>query len=315
METVTCDLCGSQEAHLAYRVRDANYGTLGSFSIVRCSRCALIYLNPRPSVAELPAVYPETCYHPFSAVFSADSVAPGLVQWKRAQELTPASGPGRVLDVGCGDGLFLSAMQKLGWACVGVEPNGRAVEFARARLQLDVREGDLFAINDELKFDLITMWDVLEHIPSPTSALRRANMLLAPDGRLALSVPNWDSFERQLFRERWIALDAPRHLYHFSPQTITQLLRKCAFEIERRQAAAPVLSLASNVLRLGGDLVLRHGEPKVSTPSDTPTPSPSATRQALIRAMHLLMTPPNLVANLVQKGATLTIIARKASHP
>jgi len=315
LETVTCDLCGSQEAHLAYRVRDTNYGTPGPFSIVRCSRCELVYLNPRPVAAELPAAYPETCYHPFRAVFSATSVAPGSVQWKRAQRLTPASRPGRVLDVGCGDGLFLSAMQKLGWACVGIEPNRKAVEFAHTRLQLDVKEGDLFAINDELEFDLITMWDVLEHIPSPTHALRHANMLLAPDGRLVLSVPNWDSFERQLFRERWIALDAPRHLYHFSSRTITRLLRKCDFEIERLQAAAPVLSLASNVLRLGGDLVFRHGEPKASAASDAPTSPPSAARQALIRAMHLLMTLPNLAANLVQKGASLTIMARKASRP
>lgn len=315
METVTCDLCGSQETHLAYRVRDTNYGTPGLFSIVQCSRCALVYLNPRPSTAELPVIYPETRYHPFSAVFGSDSVtlSPSPLQWQRAQGLTPASGPGRVLDVGCGDGRFLSAIQKLGWACIGVEPNQKAVEFARARLQLDVRQGDLSIINDELKFDLITMWDVLEHVPSPTSVLRHANRLLGSDGQLALSVPNWDSFERQFFHKRWIALDAPRHLYHFSPQTITRLLHKCDFEIERLQATAPVLSLASNVLRLGGDLVFRHGEPKASAAASAP--SPSAARQAFIRATHRLMTLPNLVANLVQRGASLTIIARKASRP
>lgn len=314
MEAVTCDLCGNDEARLVYRVRDTNYGTPGLFQIVQCCKCQLAYLNPRPAEYERPATYPEDWYDPFSSIRNPSQTTPHPLQRQRGRWLTKAIGLGRILDVGCADGLFLKAMQELGWKCVGLEPNQRVAEFARIYLRLDVRQGDIFTSNEFGSFDLITLWDVLEHTPSPKAVLSHASKLLASRGIIALSLPNWSSLERLLFRERWIAIDAPRHFYHFTPETISHLLRECGFKIKILQTRAPVLSLASNLLRLGGDLVLRKGKTKVvqGTRASIRIP-PSQQRQTVIRLTHFGMMPFNTIINLFGRGASLTIVASKVT--
>lgn len=208
-------------------------------------------------------------------------------------------------------------MHTLGWTCVGVEPNRTAAEVARRQLQLDVRLGDIFTLDDSESFDLVTFWDVLEHTPSPRKVLTQANRLLAPTGILALTLPNWDSLERVIFREGWIALDAPRHLYHFSPCTISQMLDQCGFQVETLSASAPVLSLASNVLRFAGNAVFRHGQPKALTDVIEPysvSARPSRAKQSLIHAMNVLVWFPNACANLLNRGSSLFILARKVAQ-
>jgi SAM-dependent methyltransferase len=118
---------------------------------------------------------------------------------------------------------------------------------------------------------------------------------------LALHVPNWDSIERRLFRERWIAIDAPRHLYHFDARTLRLLLEQAGFEVRQLEACAPVLSLASNVLRWGGDR-LRGGRPKPSRSTGPNPPGVSSSRQLLIPVVHQLMRLPNALANSLAEG-------------
>lgn len=311
MEYTACDLCHEQKSQFIYRVADTNYGLPGQFILVQCQRCGLVYQNPRPGTDEIASFYPTSRYHPFRAIHGEETAGPNPTHWKRARLLTQRMGPGKVLDVGCGNGLFLLAMRELGWHCLGVEPNSEAGQFARNRLQLEVHTGYISSLEARRSFDLITLWDVLEHTHSPSGVLGHAYELLRPAGLVALSVPNWDSFERRLFRERWIALDAPRHLYHFSPKTIRQLLSRCGFRVETLHTQAPVLSLASNVLRWGGDWLLRRGQPKAPM-----APTPSALnippqRHRLIRLVHLLMRPANAVANTLNRGASITVVARK----
>jgi SAM-dependent methyltransferase len=259
--------------------------------------------------------YPTQRYDPFMALQRGASIAPNPTQQQRAAWLTRlCNGPGAVLDIGCSDGRFLCAMRAAGWACAGVEPNEAAAAFARETFGLNVITGDLLAWPPADQIGLITLWDVLEHTHAPAAVLKRAHALLRRPGWLALSLPNWGSLERQLFRERWIALDAPRHLYHFTPHTITQLLNQTGFAVRQFEATAPVLSLASNALRLGGDLTLRRGQARaldrrVGGPPAAPAP-PGRLRHTLIGATHWLLTPANSVLNLLQRGASLTIIAQ-----
>jgi 2-polyprenyl-3-methyl-5-hydroxy-6-metoxy-1,4-benzoquinol methylase len=315
LESVVCNLCRQDNVLCVYRVQDTNYGTPGLFSIVKCVQCGLSYLNPRPSPSELSAIYPEDRYHPFSAMNAEGETAPAPLLWKRVQRLTTIAGPGRVLDLGCGSGLFLKAMQEVGWYCVGVELNAMAAEFAHYRLGLDVRQGDISQLELPEKFDLVTLWDVLEHTGSPAAVLARVHDLLVPGGLLAISVPNWESLERKLFRERWIALDAPRHFYHFSPVTITHLLQKSGFELQSIRAQAPVLSLASNTLRLLGDFFLRRGRAKaLHSPAVSAPPvrlQPGSRRQIVIRLVHFGLIPVNGLFNRLNRGATLEVIAQK----
>jgi len=312
VEYVACDLCGSDETRLVYRVRDTNYGTPGEFHLVQCRTCQLVYLNPRPAPSRYFDIYPETTYDPFDEMNRADEPKPNETHRERARQLTRMVGSGRVLDVGCGTGLFLQAMREEGWSCVGVEPSPRASEFARTRLRLDVRQGTIFDIADTESFDVITFWDALEHTPSPRAALGRVHQLLIPRGIIALSLPNWDSVERRIFGAEWIALDAPRHFYHFSPSTIRRLLASSGFHVQTIQARAPVMSLASNILRWGGRWILRRGKAKGAPALNVPTRrTPSLGRRWMIRATYLGVTPLNALINSIHRGADLMVIARK----
>lgn len=313
MEYVACDLCGSADARRVYRVRDTNYGTAGEFDIVQCAACRLVYLNPRPEPSRYAEIYPEATYDPFDDMQRIGQARPNAMQRARARRLTHIVGIGRVLDVGCGTGLFLQAMRDAGWECLGVEPSPRASEFARTRLQLDVRQGTLFDVDATESFDLITFWDVLEHTPSPRAVLLRAYELLLPRGFVAISLPNWDSIERRIFGAEWIALDAPRHFYHFAPNTLRRLLSACGFEIVSLDTRAPVMSLASNVLRWGGRWVLRRGKQKSADALNATTRrTVSPARRAIIRLTYLGMTPFNALFNALQRGADLLVIARKS---
>lgn len=312
MENAICDICGSEDSRLVCRVRDTNYGTPGQFNIVQCQQCQLVYLNPRPEECEYADIYPEIVYDPFAAIQRTGEITPTHIQQERGRQLTERVTAGRVLDIGCADGLFLKVMRDLGWSCVGIEPNPRASRFAHEHLKSDVRRGTIFDVNEDTSFNLITLWDVLEHTPSPRAVLLHANTLLTPHGMLALSLPNWDSVERLIFRQEWIALDAPRHFYHFTPATIRRLLETCGFHTELLQACAPVLSLASNVLRQGGNWFLRRGAGKSTQDLNIPERRvPSRKHRLLIRLTHLGLSPLNACINLVNHGASLLIFARK----
>jgi 2-polyprenyl-3-methyl-5-hydroxy-6-metoxy-1,4-benzoquinol methylase len=310
-----CDLCGNGEARHLYQVFDTNYGIAGVYHLKQCQACGLVYLDPRPSADEIDMIYPTDRYDPFRALYMPTETLRRPVPQERARWLTREFGTGRVLDVGCGDGLFLKMMRDLGWSCVGVEPNRTAAAFASAHFDLRVHVGDIFAVREEGAFDLVTFWDSLEHTPSPRRALQHAAELLRPGGILALSVPNWDSAERRLFGAYWIAIDAPRHFYHFSPGVIRRLAAQCGLSIESMEARAPVISLASNLLRWGGRLVgmTRSGSDRRRTSSANvaATTALSPWRRAVIRSVHLVATPINALLNRLNWGPTLTVIARK----
>lgn len=312
MEYVNCNLCGGRNHRRRYQLSDTNYGLAGKFTLVQCRDCELVFLNPRPTKSEIGLYYPESRYHPYKTIHAVGATFPGPTHWRRAHWLTQQKEPAKLLDVGCGNGLFLVAMRGFGWQCVGVEPNEAAGQHARDTLGLKVHIGDVFLLRSAATFDLITLWDVLEHVHSPADVLAHCNRLLKPGGIVALHVPNWDSIERRLFRERWTGLDVPRHLYHFSPRTLRQLLNLSGFRVQTLITQAPVLTLASNVLRWAGDWLYRKGKPKALTAESSNDSSRSPARRRLVSFVHLLMGPPNAVANLMNRGATIMVVAVKA---
>jgi 2-polyprenyl-3-methyl-5-hydroxy-6-metoxy-1,4-benzoquinol methylase len=139
---------------------------------------------------------------------------------------------GRILDVGCATGLFLHEMQTSGWEATGVEPIQSAAEFARLRFGLEIFQGMLGdAPFSPQSFDVITFWDVLEHTFSPSTELSNVARLIKPGGILAINVPNWESFDREPFGANWQGFDAPRHLYVFCRETLTELLSRTGFRV------------------------------------------------------------------------------------
>ncbi|MCG8604112.1 class I SAM-dependent methyltransferase, partial [bacterium] len=137
-----------------------------------------------------------------------------------------------LLDIGCGTGEFLLEMQSHGWQTRGIEKDAQAAEFAQKIYRLDVTSGDIEAKKHLKKsYDIVTLWHVLEHLHDPWEALQTVRQILKDDGYVLIAVPNIGSTDARFYRQNWVALDAPRHLYHFTPQTLARLLQRAGFKL------------------------------------------------------------------------------------
>lgn len=225
-----CPVCQKTEFRNRLVVEDYTVSH-ESFAIVQCAGCGFQFTNPRPTASEIGKYYESDAY------VSHNSTAGGLVNqaYKLARVFTMrrkvkllnklAPRRGKLLDYGCGTGHFLSAAKSAGWQVSGFEPNARARAEASTRLEQPVGEEVLEALPAG-SFDAITLWHVLEHVHTLNETLAQLVSLLKPDGVLLIAVPNVESLDAQHYREQWAAYDVPRHLYHFAPKSMAQLLKK-----------------------------------------------------------------------------------------
>jgi SAM-dependent methyltransferase len=218
------------------QMRDRLLGLDGEFHLVRCRRCGLIYQNPCLTAEALARYYPPE-YHPFLRAIE-DEPSPvrrwdrrrGVDRRCRAVIARAEVRTGRALDVGCGTGIFLDGMRRWGWEAHGVEPSAVASAYARERLGLPVLTAELESAGYPAEFfDVVTLWDVLEHVPDPRRTLSAAWRALRPGGLLALSLPNLESVEARWFGRYWAGWDAPRHLALFPRDVLIRLLRETGF--------------------------------------------------------------------------------------
>ena len=207
-ETVPCALCGGTRVRRLYKRRDYRLRTDDTeWNVVRCVRCGLGFLNPRPAPDEIAGFYSR-------AYFSKREA--DMDRYARLAEYVPGSG-GRLLDVGTADGHFLEVMRDRGWQVSGVEPGGSRPEDDDRGL--DIRYDSFPGATADLpsgSFDVITSWAVFEHLHDPRSAFAECARLLRPNGHLVIQVPNLDSIAARLP----ITEDVPRHLYFYDPSTL-----------------------------------------------------------------------------------------------
>jgi 2-polyprenyl-3-methyl-5-hydroxy-6-metoxy-1,4-benzoquinol methylase len=238
METVPCNLCGAEDAALLNRERDLQYHIEGTFDLVRCCRCGLMYVNPRPTTEEMARFYPPD-YRPHRARetrrFSFERLDERFGSDRRCRAVLARlpTKRGRVLDVGCSTGSFLEAMRRRGnWETYGVEINVEVAEYARSAVGLNVFPGSLQqAEYPDGFFDAVTLWNVLEHLHEPYQTLLEVARILKPGGLVAASIPNPDCIEAKVFGLYWAGWDAPRHLTIFARETIRQMLIQAGFEV------------------------------------------------------------------------------------
>jgi SAM-dependent methyltransferase len=236
MESVNCSCCGSADSQIVFVGRDLLHGLPGKFPLRRCKDCGLFYLSPRPDRNEIAHYYPED-YWPHNIVAVADRPGPlERLSWQRAtakrlQAVLPHAGErGKALDVGCATGSFLDSLHHLGWQPFGVEPNEKAAAYARARFGLDVFCGELEqACYPSSFFDLVTLWDVLEHLHDPRGTLLEVARVTKSGGALVMNIPNPDGIEARLFGPYWAGWDVPRHLNMFPLATLWSLLEEVGF--------------------------------------------------------------------------------------
>ena len=224
-EVARCALCGGSER--TTRFEDP------PFRVVGCDGCGLVYVTPRAAPDVLPSIYGEDYWRSESpkdhgyADYRADA-ALYLRTFASRMRLVRrfASSPGRALDVGCAAGFFLSVLRDAGWDVRGVELSPAIASHAQQLVGADrIHVGDLASAPFEAaSFDLVTLWDVVEHVPDPVALLRRARDFLKPDGHLVLETQNVASPFARLLGRRWQHYKHLEHLYHFSPSTLDRLL-------------------------------------------------------------------------------------------
>lgn len=235
METIHCALCGAAEQEFLYQIPDLMLERMDvSATFVRCRICGLIFQNPRPTDQEMKSHYPAeyTPYHPLvSSTSRIHQWLENYGQKKRCRLVLQAKAGGALLDVGCANGVFLKAMQRYpGWSLSGLEINAEVAAAAHQQTGLPVYAGELEAAHfPTAAFDAITFWDVFEHIAQPGKVLTELNRILKPDGYLFFRLPNGNSRDVDMFGPHWIGWESPRHLYVYSPQTMTALLEKYGF--------------------------------------------------------------------------------------
>jgi len=237
-EYVKCNLCGSNDSTILFTGKDRLYKNPGSFSVVKCRKCGLIYTNPRPSEKQISLYYPPEYWgfkakkKNFAIIAFYLKIVHALINAICYRMSIPFKTDGKILDIGCGNGKFLYSMWKLGWLAYGVEISDLAAKYAREELGLNIFTGTVeeASFSNEF-FDGITMHQVLEHVADPTATLLEINRILKDDGLLAISVPDADSLEARIFKKYRINWDIPRHFYHFSPENLKRLLEKTGFEV------------------------------------------------------------------------------------
>jgi SAM-dependent methyltransferase len=237
-EEPRCLLCNSDRASILIEASDPLPQDNGLwFAIAQCQDCGLCYTCPRPSDQTIGRFYP-----PGYAPHRKPSVKKMRRWWRRfswwsrarhepLQGIAPW-GQGRLLDFGCASGAFLQRMRLVGWKVTGIDASEEAVQRVRNDLGLTALLGSL--PHPELgdgSFDVITMRHSLEHVHRPLEVLRAAHRLLAPGGKLIVSAPNIDSLPFKWFGRYWRGLDLPRHLTHFTPDTLQLMLARAGFEV------------------------------------------------------------------------------------
>jgi ubiquinone/menaquinone biosynthesis C-methylase UbiE len=208
------------------------------YEVVQCDMCSLRYTRPLPTSDQLAALYRQDYYVANQPRLLSTDLARILFQrsilWQHHRALVGRK-PGRLLDVGCGNGDLLAYLRGRGWAVVGTEFSTSARKLARGR-GISVHEGELRTIAFPAdSFDAVTMLHVLEHVPDPLDELAEVRRILRDGGIVVIEVPNSDSLTFRLFGQQWYPLDVPRHLQHFASETLRRSLEQAGFTIVRRQ--------------------------------------------------------------------------------
>jgi len=263
MENVQCNICGNEEHEPVLTVPDCGQ-TLDYYQLVRCPKCDLTFVNPRPKNLAWSKYYPEDVYYAYQNN-NLQGFVPKiklkvknyLMEWAggyRNQKnrsgtgriidrlfgeilkdyligVVPSKYAGNLLDVGCGNGESLMWYRNHGWDTLGVEASKKGVIAARSK-GLEIIESAIEEVNlPDNYFHAITMIQVLEHLQDPKGALSKLYRALRPGGLVVAGVPNFLCLDRQILGKAWLPLETPRHLYYFTPKSLKNLFRAVGFNV------------------------------------------------------------------------------------
>lgn len=245
LEEVVCNNCGADDFNVVYcasydqakpeEIKEAFRSSGDEILVdqmVQCKKCQLQYLNPRLNQNVILEGYSAGSDEQFvsQAAGREKTFAKCL---DKIEQLQPQRG--KILDVGTAGGSFLSVAKKRGWDVFGCEPNVWLTQWCKKKYDIDVAPGTIFDMNlKDNSFDVVTLWDVLEHVPDPQKVLAECNRVLKPDGLLIVNYPDIGSFVAKTMARKWVFLLSV-HLYYFDKISINTALEKSGFKLERIQ--------------------------------------------------------------------------------
>jgi SAM-dependent methyltransferase len=252
-----CPICDQPLRKTKVKALDRLVTGEGPFGVMECAACEYGVTDPQLSDEELGPYYADSYYeefyehaggggNPLQRLRSLLRRRGAERRLRRPPLQLDRLGPGSVLEVGCGGGELLAQFAARGWQIYGLDPSPTATAAAERR-GASVHTGTLEDQPWPGGFDLIVFQHSLEHIPDPVAAIRAAGELLAPRGQLIIDVPNWTSWQRRLFGNRWAMLDMPRHLQHFSPLALSKLARRVGLQPRSVGTSSNAISTAYSV--------------------------------------------------------------------
>jgi 2-polyprenyl-3-methyl-5-hydroxy-6-metoxy-1,4-benzoquinol methylase len=238
-----CPVCGSDKIEELYSDINDKIGRNNKFSVSTCRICSHAFTNPLPDSKFVLDYYSDS-YYSYNIDIprfnrrikfriknwlyksSNKNIIYSLISKPIIQQtaIFPKYIPGgKILDIGCGNGAFLSFMKEIGWKTFGTEISRKAVEVALKNGH-EVFEGNISDANySDNFFDTVTLNNVFEHIPEPAEFIREIYRVLKPGGELIIGVPNFSSYSRKIFKSYWAGLLVPEHLHHFTGKSLKML--------------------------------------------------------------------------------------------
>jgi 2-polyprenyl-3-methyl-5-hydroxy-6-metoxy-1,4-benzoquinol methylase len=234
----SCPVCGSAKIGHALFADDYTVSAK-KFDIWECADCSLRFTQDVPDAKSIGAYYQSKNYISHTDnnkgfINRLYHIVRKITLGEKQRLIQSATGlkNGKLLDIGAGTGFFIKHMQLSGWQTTGLEPDQATRERAAFLNNVNLSPAELFYTMPAESFHVITMWHVLEHVHDLHNYVERLKEVLKPGGRIFIAVPNYLSFDAGVYKGIWAAYDVPRHLYHFSPESIKQLMSLHGMQVQ-----------------------------------------------------------------------------------
>lgn len=232
-----CPVCKSASITPTFSAKDFTVSN-EMFAIWECKDCTLMFTQDVPEQEQIGKYYQSDNY------VSHSDTQKGFINqlYHRIRKITLSSKrklvqtetglqTGNILDVGCGTGAFLNCMKHAGWKITGLEPDEGARKTAQSLYKIEPLPSPLIFQLPHAEYNAVTAWHVMEHVHQLHEYVEQIKLILAPKGKAFIAVPNYTSGDAASYKENWAAYDVPRHLYHFSPRSMSVLMKMHGLEV------------------------------------------------------------------------------------